>query len=145
MYYVLSYFANARIRLWVGFKASAALITRIDHSEDQRVVGKSGGRQPRPRCGSLLPFPHRLALAGMSSSRWASLATHQAGVRVMPKLIQQSLVHQPKPLFPLPHLPPNWIYLLKGDFCAWTNYSEVTFILKLIFDFTKSKLNEIFL
>lgn len=80
---------------------------------------------------SLSP-PSRLGKEELISVNQLSL---QAGARVRLKLIWAW--SGPSAKISLPHLPSKGIYLLQGDFHAQRNCSEVTLILKLIFDFTE--------
>lgn len=105
-------------------------MTCTEHSEEG---GWGGDSQSMLSQGSLLPFPHLPALARRSSS--LNQLSLQAGARVRLKLIWAW--SGPSAKISLPHLPSKGIYLLQGDFHAQRNCSEVTLILKLIFDFTE--------
>lgn len=132
---------GARVMLWIGIKASAALVTYMHRAREQEGVGWGDDNPGWGWLPAALPPPS--VLAGRSSFRGPAHPSGRSKGQTWDCSGWARLISQ-NPSFPLPYLPSKGICWLKGDFCAEKNYSEVTLVLKLIFDFTKSKPKEIF-
>lgn len=116
-----------RIMLWLGIKASVALITCMEHVRSRRWEGE----QTTPAeiwllalLPTLGPRQRRVLICGPAQSSGQSTSQAHASPGRTDSSVKISL-----PLFP--HLPSKWIYLLKVNFSAFKEkYSKVTLVLK---------------
>lgn len=94
---------GARVMLWIGIKASAALVTCTEHVSRR---GWGGGMTTQAEAGFLLPFPHPLSWQGGAPS--VDQLIHQAGARVRPGIVQAGPGSSAKiPLSPSPTCHPR--------------------------------------